>query len=182
MLAWIVAGAVAWYQAGKEMPELPARVAADTRGWRADSDQVLAYFDDRLVPEADSHILAAELLTDFNGWLAERGHRPWSDKTLAARFAGHTDVVRHHIAKTRVRSSAGRSTRPQMYAVPGAAASSARPHAWVGVRFRTAADDLATPSGPGGPGALVTEKSLSHEALPDVPVHPVHTIGQGRAS
>lgn len=139
VLAWMVEGARRWYAAGTVMPEPPARVVADTKAWRGESDQVLAYMADRLVFDPGSHVLATELLADLNGWLTERGHREWSDKTLASRFEGHDEVARHGVEKQRLRrsprSDSGLS-RPERSYTPVPAQYTA----WVGLRFATAAD------------------------------------------
>jgi putative DNA primase/helicase len=112
VLAWLVAGAVRWYQANRVMPPLPGRVEADTLAWRAETDLVLAYWDDRLVAAAARHIASSDLFADFNDWLQHRGHHEWSDKLIAARFEGHDNTLSNHVEKLRVRSQAGVS-RPE---------------------------------------------------------------------
>ena len=50
MLAWLVDGAVKWYQNGQEMPEPPAVVEAAKETWRTQVDVLLRYMADELVP------------------------------------------------------------------------------------------------------------------------------------
>ena len=41
MLAWLIEGAVKWYQNGQEMPEPPVAVEAAKEAWRTDADVLL---------------------------------------------------------------------------------------------------------------------------------------------
>lgn len=145
VLAWLVAGAVEWYARDKVMPEPPAEVEADTRAWRRESDLVIGYFDDRLVLDRDCHVLSADMLADLNRWLEDHGHRPWSDKLMTSRFASH-DVLRgHHVEKRQVRAySVGKQpSRPAVDRFHTRKQVPARYQAWLGLRFRTDADDDA---------------------------------------
>jgi putative DNA primase/helicase len=47
-LAWLVAGAQAWYANGMTMPRPPKKVQADTEDWRLEADPVLSYVRERL--------------------------------------------------------------------------------------------------------------------------------------
>ncbi len=89
VLAWVVAGARQWYAADRVMPDLPEQVQADTDGWRVESDLVLGFVSEELVPEAGVHVLTSEVLDELNKWLQQRGHRPWSSQLLTSRFEGH---------------------------------------------------------------------------------------------
>ena len=93
VLAWLVEGAVQWYQAGQVMPPLPKRVEDDTREWRAESDLIMAFWDECLIADPGSLVAASDMLSEFNGWLGQRGHRDWSDRTLSSRFTGHDVTV-----------------------------------------------------------------------------------------
>lgn len=92
-LSWMVAGARAWYARGRRMLEIPEMVENDTKEWRAETDLIMGFVDERLKLRAEAFTAAADLLTAFNEWAGERGHRPWNDKTFANRFGGH-DVTR----------------------------------------------------------------------------------------
>jgi P4 family phage/plasmid primase-like protien len=92
VLAWLVRGARQWYENGMAFSIPPASVIGDTATWRAESDIVHAYCAERLEFELNACVVAAELLKDFNDWLAKRGQRPWSDKLLMSRldeYDGH---------------------------------------------------------------------------------------------
>lgn len=131
-LRWLVEGARLWYENGKQIPAPPKSVVRDTLAWRHDADPVLSFIDERLVHDKGYAVTTADLARDFNDYIEARGHRPWSQQTINARFDGHErmgDV-------TRVRVKFGRSllpSRPQ-FAI-GAIPPSTQ--AWRGVRFAT---------------------------------------------
>jgi P4 family phage/plasmid primase-like protien len=190
VLAWLVAGAVKWYAADRVMPPLPERVEADTRGWRAESDLIVAYFDEQLTFDAGRHISTVDLFKDFTKWVTERGHHQWTDRTFAARFSGHDEVSRR-VAKRKVRKGPARSTRhpgfggdmgPETYA------------AWVGIRFRTPADDAAETVAdqgergnkqdhvPAVPATLVNSQASAYEGYPKNPEQPEQASSSKAAS
>ena len=135
VLAWLVAGAVAWYAADRIMPPLPPRVVADTREWRGKSDLLLAYAAERLIFDLTAHVLAVELLADFNAWLTAHGHHEWSDRTLAGRLEEHGEFIAHNVTKKHIRANENLSRRtPTITPPPG------QYKAWLGVRFRQSHD------------------------------------------
>ncbi|WP_339128806.1 phage/plasmid primase, P4 family [Streptomyces sp. f51] len=162
-LAWMVEGAQRWYEANKVMPPLPESVADDTLKWRKESDTVLAFSDDVLIFESGQHIHGRDFKDELDAYLIGKGMSAWSEKTIAARFESH-DVMRRHgveLKATRANPRRSRSPRQQRmtelnpYAeVPGGATYKA----WIGVRFRSVADDV--------------EASIQTDSAP--PVHDVH--------
>lgn len=134
ILAWLVRGAQAWYQAGQVMPSVPARIERDTLAWRSESDSVLAYATERLVPDPASHVLAKDLLADLNQWLEERGQQPWSDRTAASRFSTHEWVTDRGIEKKQVRHRPNSLSRSHHLRRTSPVPASYK--AWTGVRFR----------------------------------------------
>jgi putative DNA primase/helicase len=134
ILAWLVKGAVTWYQRDKKMPEPPESVRSATGVWRMSSDLLLRYMSDNLVFDPDAHVMAKELFEDFVEWLKASGHICWTDQNFSARFAQHPAVTAAGVEKQRgVRSSRRglcRSPRPHSVVVPKQHA------AWIGVRFR----------------------------------------------
>jgi len=92
-LAWMVAGAVAWYERGRMMLSVPDRVERETRDWRSETDLILGFADECLMFEPGAFTQTQEMLAAFNDWAGDRGHRPWNDRTFASRFGSH-DVVR----------------------------------------------------------------------------------------
>jgi putative DNA primase/helicase len=164
VLAWLVDGAVTWYALKRTMPEPPARVVADTRTWRHEADHIMAYVDERLIPDPATHVMAAELLADFNDWLRSRGQYGWSDKLFALRFVGH-DALAGRVTKKKARPNDRLSRRPPVagWASPGLPVPSSY-QAWFGVRFRTESDEID--------GPLETPKSRVVPAVPGASVNP----------
>jgi len=137
VLAWIVEGARRWYTGGKVGIPAPAKVVTDTKRWRADADRVFAYFDERLIPDRDSYVAAADLYADFTNWHVGHGNMRWNDQTFTARFECHEQVRRAAIERRRVYTTRAGLSRPSDLfgeSLP------ARTMAWLGVRFRTKAD------------------------------------------
>lgn len=130
ILAWLVAGARAWYAGGKVMPEDPDVVLAATQQWRGESDILTAYVLDRLEYEQSSWIATTDLLQDFNYWMKDHGHHPWSDRTLSARMPG-VDAL--SMKKQLVRLGYG--TRSGRLGVSGQIQGT-NVKAWVAVRFK----------------------------------------------
>lgn len=145
-LAWMVQGAMRWYAARRVMPTVPVRVEADTREWQRESDQVLAYIDDRLEFGKDRHTMAGDLILDLNSWLESHGHKPWSAKLIASRLTGHDMFRNHRVEQMNVRhdqKGVGVLSRPSadetwthLSAVPG------RYRAWWGVGFSGASSEM----------------------------------------
>jgi len=139
VLAWLVAGAMRWYQGGRVMGAPPERVRRDTAGWRKRSDLVMAYSDERLVFDGGSFVMATDLRDDMNRWLSGNGHQEWSAELIADRLASHAVMTENRVSKgRRYRTENGLSRPSWCAAVPDAT----RFAAWSGVRFRTRADDL----------------------------------------
>jgi len=143
VLAWLIDGAVKWYQAHRRLPDDPPSVVQATALWRRNSDVLLRYIDERLVFDPQSQVVATELFADFNDWLQANGHRPWSDQSFSARFAQHGEAIANEVAKKRSRRSANlclsRRPRDRFGTTPGSAVPK-QFTAWVGVRFQTAED------------------------------------------
>lgn len=92
-LLWMAEGARAWYARGRMMLEHPERVEKETREWRSETDLILGFSDECLHFDKDAFTQTRDMLTAFNDWAGERGHRPWNDRTFATRFGDH-DTVR----------------------------------------------------------------------------------------
>lgn len=142
ILAWLVAGAQRWYDASRKMPEHPKAVVEATRQWRAESDVILGYWNERLIPDTEAHVMSTELVEDFTAYLKELNQPTWSSKTVVDRFGPHEETKSHHVTKTTIRRREGLSRA----AVKGDGWVNARPmpparyHAWMGIRFATDSD------------------------------------------
>lgn len=109
-LAWMAAGARDWYARGRQMMENPEAVDTETRNWRAETDQILGFSDDSLVFDPEAFTKTQDILAAFNEWAADRGHRPWNDKTFGARFGAHDMIQGKHVTQGR-KSVDGRQQR-----------------------------------------------------------------------
>ena len=140
ILAWLVAGAVRCYEADRVMPPKPDRVEQDTREWRAESDLVMAFWDEELIADPGSNIPVADMLAEFNQFLGQRGHRPWTDKTLTTRLGDHEITAASHVVKDRTRDHKNASRTDHGYEpfgeLPSRDKLPSRYNAWIGVRFR----------------------------------------------
>ena len=100
-LAWMVEGARSWYARGRMMLPVPDRIERETRDWRAETDLIMGFADDRLRFTPEAVTPAQELLNAFNEWAADRGHRPWNNTTFGTRFGSHDMVKGHKVTQGR---------------------------------------------------------------------------------
>lgn len=149
VLAWVVAGAVRWYESGRVMPEHPSAVLEASKGWRRESDVALAFAQEYLVLDPAGFITPTDLLQAVNDYLVEQNRPEWGGPTLKTRMGDALAALGlhgaepktgrmkpGHVQSVRVRPTSTWSPAPagKVYA-PGDA-----PRAWWGIRFRTSAD------------------------------------------
>ena len=96
-LAWMVDGARAWYARDRMMMDLPETVAHDTRSWRSETDLILAFADECLEFDPEGFVPTSLMMSTFNEFLTDRGHRPWNDKTLGSRLGSHETMTERHV-------------------------------------------------------------------------------------
>lgn len=139
IITWIVDGAIRWHKDGAEALRPPKVVRTATDAWRTTADRILGFWRERLVPDRDWCVLSGEMLDAFNDWLKDNGHNRWSRELFTPRFESHVETTRHGVESRRTRDlknvsrwSASSWDAPEP--VPDRAV------AWMGVRFRTAAD------------------------------------------
>src|SRR5690606_6246602 len=72
ILAWLVAGAVAWYRHG--FGPLPAAVEAATEQWRESTDRVGQYISEFLEFDPKRAIPNTALIQHFRAWEKTQGH------------------------------------------------------------------------------------------------------------
>ena len=144
VLAWLVEGAVRWYGNGQVMPEPPEVVRKATAAWRETADVLLRYVGERLVFDAESHVMGKELYEDFSGWLKDSGHHVWTDQNFSARLGQHSLVADRGVRRqNRVHSSRKGLSRRSLQLFEGTSNGQVPRQyaAWLGLRFRTKADD-----------------------------------------
>jgi P4 family phage/plasmid primase-like protien len=142
ILAWLVAGARRWYEAGQRFPEHPDAVLEATLKWRTDHDVILRYWNERLVADPSSHVMTTELVADFTAFLKEMNQPAWGEKTVTTRFESHEETKGHNVVRDRIRRKEGLSRPPHRADGWGTARpeAPARYMAWLGVRFASDAD------------------------------------------
>jgi putative DNA primase/helicase len=140
IVTWAVQGAVMAHDA----VILPKSVQASTKAWRTEADRILGYWSERLIPDRDACVLAAELLEDFNDWLKANGHERWSKETFKSKFETHTETLRHRVEQRRERAPDRVMRRPilvgQYEAEQRARPIQTQERVWRGVRWRTDSD------------------------------------------
>lgn len=82
-LAWIVQGAVEFYEHGLA---IPATVADSTESYRVEMDQLGQFFRERLMFDPDKQIMRAVLAEIYEAWCDEVGEKPLSRQKLYRRI------------------------------------------------------------------------------------------------
>lgn len=98
VLAWIVAGAVAWYDTG--LPSCRA-IEEATREWRAEEDVIQRFAQERLAFDPTSSVASGDLYRSYCLWCNQEGRRPPSNKNFKSLFEGHELYSQHGITTTR---------------------------------------------------------------------------------
>jgi P4 family phage/plasmid primase-like protien len=109
-LSWAVAGSVRWYANKSVFGIKPERVEHDTREWREDGDQILAFIGDRLVFGADEQTPCVDLHREFNAWLVPQGNKEWSAVLFSQRFSMHSEVQQRRVDRHTVKIN-GKATK-----------------------------------------------------------------------
>jgi phage/plasmid-associated DNA primase len=96
MLAWIVAGAVAWHRDGLGACSEVDEVTAE---WRRAEDVIEAWWADCIEALPTAQAAASSLYASFKWWCETNGRRPPSNKEFAKRLTDHHLYDKHQIAK-----------------------------------------------------------------------------------
>lgn len=146
VLAWLVEGAVRWYEHGRTFDPAPARVVEDTDAWRFHTDLIGTFWSDHLDPDPTSYIYAGDLIWFFNQFMRQHGNSPLAESTFVRRFENHKETRGHLVARRRVRQQSRDFTvsRPHgaldpFSRLPGL--PTGQVWAWTGVAFRHATLD-----------------------------------------
>jgi putative DNA primase/helicase len=138
---WVVQGAMRWYGRGSDAP-VTARIAQDTRTWRASADHVLGFWDEFLEGDPGAPgghppcITVTHLLAVFNAWLGKNGHVAWTKQTFAERFGEHETTRGNGVSrqKTKRLGNLSRYSGSEIYVA--ADPPSTECWVWAGVRFK----------------------------------------------
>lgn len=139
-LAWIVAGAVKFYENDMKTGPLPAAVAEETNAWRIESDTFGAFFEQEMAPARNHAVSTQELLSLYNEHLETLGKKPVADQYIYTRLSTikgcksvEKKVVRRNSAKLTVSSKQPITSLGSQF------------HAFVGIRWLTDAEKAALP-------------------------------------
>lgn len=91
VLAWLVAGYQQWRDAGLDEPE-PVRVA--TEAYRAESDTVARFLDERCLIGPHFHVRSAELFSVWAKWCANQGEESGTAKAFTTEMQNRGFDVR----------------------------------------------------------------------------------------
>jgi len=77
VLAWAVSGAVGWFLNAENRKGLgkPPEVEKAAKDWRADSDQVGRFIDERCTRDADCNVRASDLYAGYKQWCEDNGEK-----------------------------------------------------------------------------------------------------------
>lgn len=94
ILRWMIEGAAAWIAAGggRDGLAIPPDVLAAGRQYMDDEDRVLQFLTDRQLANpgawgAGGFIASGALYLEFQQWMVENGHKPWSKMTFSKQLA-----------------------------------------------------------------------------------------------
>lgn len=105
VLVWLVEGASEWYDAGQLTPELPDRIADDTRAWRMESDTVLHFWNDCLETAPGVFTLSGDLYRAYSSWAEQRNLQAMPDRMLFPKLAAHELAEQHGVTQVQTRTA-----------------------------------------------------------------------------
>ncbi|HWP23570.1 MAG TPA: phage/plasmid primase, P4 family [Candidatus Binatia bacterium] len=113
ILAWAVAGCIAWQREGLEPP---AEIVAANEAYRQESDFIAPFLRDRCVLAPSAEVLKGEFYAAFKAWAEEAGERPISKRQLGrlmsergfGEFKGHEGHVWRGVSLTTRMNDSGR--------------------------------------------------------------------------
>lgn len=163
-LAWLVAGAKAWYEGARMFGPTPQMVVSDTDEWRDRTDSVVTFWNDYLDVAPGHYVWTGDLTWYYNQYMRNRGNSGVADQTFWRRFATHALTTGADVHKKRLKNAAGQTrtmSRPggggdPFARLPGVPEGAI--WAWVGLKFRPMTDgpsyrDLAAWDAAGSTGS-----------------------------
>lgn len=103
VLAWIVEGAIQWFNRGKPNLREPKSVTAAVEEYRSDQDRLGQFIEECCERAPGEAALAKLLYARYRHWALERGWQPWADNTFGKRLSdagfkpGHIGAERSRI-------------------------------------------------------------------------------------
>lgn len=92
VLAWLVAGAVAWHEGGETLPSRPSQVERDTDEWRGGSDMLRLFMEEGYIhlEDPNARVATSDFHDAFTAWLKSRGQAAWGMPLIVSRIVGST--------------------------------------------------------------------------------------------
>ena len=142
VLAWMVAGAVKWYAAGRVFPAVPKQVQADTAAWLGRVNLIFAFGTRYLAEGGPRRVMSAELWRFFSQSIKEGGHNRWSEATFNRRLREFAAAQGWVIEKKKTKHSKNLLSQPPVDFPVDPPESY---QAWHGLRFKDDSDEEVSP-------------------------------------
>lgn len=107
-LAWVVKGALRWYDDRNALHREPVVVREASDAWRADSDVAFQFAQEHLAAQPNALVPVQYVADKFNAYLEAQGKRKWSNQTIKARLPASVQAALNantHPINTRVKSA-----------------------------------------------------------------------------
>ena len=140
VLAWLVAGARRYYEAGQHVQAPTESMRAAKACWLSNVDTLAGFFADMLVEDADAMIPWTHLYAAFADWQRENGGKAWNKATFKNRVASHRLFA--DMQSGRLRTTGMSCYQPVDLAMGPVAPSGTQVAGLRGVRFRRPSDDV----------------------------------------
>lgn len=85
-LAWVVKGALRWYENPNTLHNVPTVVREASDAWRADSDVGFQFAQEFLTAQGNALVPVTYMAERFNAFLEAQGKRKWSNQTIKSRL------------------------------------------------------------------------------------------------
>jgi putative DNA primase/helicase len=92
ILAWLVAGAKAWFQSGLEKPK---EVEAANDQWRSESDQLARFIEERCATAKPLSVSTSGLYAEYKTWAESRSEAPMNATVFGEKLAGKGFEKKH---------------------------------------------------------------------------------------
>jgi len=140
VLAWMVSGAIRWYEAGRVMPAAPELVQASTSAWLDRMNLIFTFAVEHLRQDTTGRrIMAPELWRFFSASIGASKNSSWSERTFNRRLCEFATARGWVIVKKKTKHSKELLSQPPVDFPEDPPASY---QAWHGIRFKNE-EDLA---------------------------------------
>ncbi|WP_062289811.1 DNA primase family protein [Demequina phytophila] len=93
VLAWLIEGAVRYYNDPEAFREVPEEVRLATASWRDDADLIGQFFEEEIELDEGNFVASARLAERFNKWLEPQGHQRMNVRTFMSRWRSTESIA-----------------------------------------------------------------------------------------